>query len=331
MDHPHDSHPVFICSTGRTGTQFLADSLASMVSHSKAYHEPGVLWATRPLDILRKVLKFGPYHMSFGQLDINRSMYVLSNSRAAGRVTDAEAVAYLRKMRGNLVGSENGQIYIESSGHLFGVLDLIPEVFPNAKIIYIVRDPRTWIASALRTIEFILYGPIDHGISVRASDLPEDPFAIYWKQMPKFERYAWWYEFVNSYVLQRCKSMDNFRVYRFEDLFGGEQRDEYFTSMLDFVSTFPDGYTVPYEFKPELLKKPKHSQKKSKGYFPWRMWRYPRVQMLLRHCRHYMEMFGYGTEPAWQEKERILRLRESKKRLGGIRLFYRHTGHHRHT
>jgi hypothetical protein len=329
MNSSIDSHPVFISSTGRTGTQFLADGLSSMIDDSTAYHEPGVLWITRPFDIIKKVMKFGPYHMSLGQLDINRSMYILSNQRAAGRVSDKEALSYLKKMRDSLITNENGKIYIESSGHLFGILDLIPQVYPNAKIIYIVRDPRSWIASALRTVEYILYGPFDHGLSVRAMDIPEDPFSHYWPSMRKFEKYAWWYEFVNTFVLTRCEGLENFRVYRFEDLFNNENKDEYFVSMLKFASSFDDGFYKKYEYKSELLKKPKHSQKKNKNYFPWRLWRFPRVQMLLKHCSIYMEKFGYGSEDLWQQKLQRLKDRESRKKLGGVSLFYKLTHHQR--
>lgn len=323
MSSSEKCHPVFICSTGRTGTQFLAEGMAAMIPESTAYHEPGVLWITRPLDVLRKLLKFGPYHITFGQLDIRRSMYVLSNRRAAGKIDDATALKYLKGMREKLIAENKGKIYIESSGHLFGILDLIPKVFPNAKIIFIVRDPRSWIASALRTFEYILYGPIDQGISLRAKDIITDPYGLYWDDMSKFEKYCWWYEFINSYVLSRCKDLENFRVYRFEDLFSSEKKDEYFCSMLEFASTFDDGFSRSYSYRPDILKKPKHSQKDKKSYFPWRMWRFPRVQMLLKHCRQYMEDFGYGSEPVWQKKVRMMNVWEAKKRKGGIRFFYR--------
>jgi len=297
---------VFISSTGRTGTQFLADSLSQMIPQCRSVHEPGTLWLSKPRLFWENLKAFGLYHMTLGQLDPKKSMYALSNLRAKGKISDEKAMEYMKGMRHSLMKSENEKIYIESSGHLFGVFDLLPKVFPGAKLIYIIRDPRNWVASALRTVEYILYGPLDWGLSVTAEDVPDNPYGDKWKDMSKFERYCWWYSYLNRFVLEKCKDNPDIRIYRFEDLFGKENRDDYFQNLLEYTVEGNQELENSIQYKPQLLTRPTHSKKTKKGYLGWKQWRSFRTQKLLTHCGEFMSGYGYGREEAWAEKIRQL-------------------------
>ncbi len=292
---------VFISSTGRTGTQFLADSLSEMIPQCRSVHEPGTLWLTKPKLFLENIKDFGLYHMSLGQLNPKYSMYTLSNLRAKGKISDDEAIHYIRKMRSHYIEKGAEELYIESSGHLFGVFDLIPQVFPDSKLIFIIRDPRNWVASALPTTEYILYGSFDWGLSVSAEDLKEDPYHDKWHNMNKFEKYCWWYNYLNRFVMERCKNLPNIRIYRFEDLFSKETKDGYFTNMLQYAvdGSSMEGQTY---YDSNRLTKPKHSKKNSRNYQGWRQWGRYRVSKLMEHCSEFMLGYGYGGEDLWVQK-----------------------------
>ncbi|MFW6270618.1 MAG: hypothetical protein ACOC4G_11120 [Bacillota bacterium] len=250
-------------STGRTGTQFLADRLEKMLTGCRGFHEPGTPWLSKPHKWLDQIKRFGLYHMTVGQLSPSNSMFKLSTERCTGRIREDQVRKNIIKMRKGLINSIDKEIYLEASGHLFGTLDLIADIIPEANFVYIIRDPRYWIKSALNTYEYILYGPLDPeflNLSIKASDFPEDKYYDRWDQMSMFERYCWYYNKVNSFVMERMIGRKNLMILRYEDLFGSR---EFFTEMLNFISRFNNGFKTSYSYQPELMNKV-HSNSKKK-------------------------------------------------------------------
>lgn len=295
-----EEHSVFITSSGRTATQFLANSLSKMVDNCAAFHEPGTLWLTKPKKWIQQTRQFGLYAMTLGQMSKKHCMFKLSNYRYNGYITDEETAEYIYHMRNNFINNLNHGLYIESSGHIYALLDIMDKVFVNSKYIFIIRDPRTWIQSALTTFEYILYGPIDIPflkLSPKAKNLPNDPYKDKWKNMSKFEMYCWFYSILNNFIMQSMEGKENFKIYRFEDLFLSDKKEEYFKDMLEFISTYKDGEKEKVIFKKELLKEKKHSN--ACKYTSWRKWSPKKAKILQEHCGELMKKFGYGEEEEW--------------------------------
>ena len=248
--------------------------------------------------------------MTLGQYRPTHSMLKLSADRITGRISETKARKFLKNMRYDLIKDNENDLYLESSGHLYGVLDLISQVIPESKVVFIIRDPRTWVRSALNKPEYILYGTFDFSFFnkyIKASDFSDDPYYNKWHQMTKFEKYCWYYNNLNKIVFNKLEqnNIDNYRIYRFEDLFKSETRAETFFDMLSFITSFGDK-SYDFQFKPELLddkvnSDTKHQQNQKNIIKNWQHWGKKKVKILDRHCHYWMERFNYGNEKEWNK------------------------------
>lgn len=279
--------------------------MSKMIEDTTSLHEPGTPWLSKPFNWPQQLKKYGLYHMTIGQFKPTHSMFKLSTDRIRGKVSDGKAKLYIKKMRSELIKDLNDSIYVESSGHMYGVLDLLDEVFSYSNFVFIIRDPRNWLRSAMNTMEYILYGPLDPSflnLSLKASYLLDDSYYNKWGQLSRFEKYCWYYNKLNGFVLEKMQDKSNFKVYRHEDLFGEQTRDQTFTDMLRFASNFRDGFSRRVNYKPKLMDNKVHSNAKKKNFPHWREWNEHMTQILEKHCHTWMKLYGYGQEPEWQDK-----------------------------
>jgi hypothetical protein len=90
-------------------------------------------------------------------------------------------------------------------------------------------------------------------------------------------------------------------VLRYEDLFEGAAKAARFREMLDFATSFPDGFSAGYAFDAAILERRSHSSRG--GAFPgWRQWDPALAARVEELCGTTMRLFGYGAEPEWAEK-----------------------------
>jgi hypothetical protein len=120
--------------------------------------------------------------------------------------------------------------------------------------------------------------------------------------MSLFEKYCWYYNNVNSRAFELMKGSPNFKVFRYEDLFGKSTRDKYFLEMLDYSSGFDDGFTRKYTYQPELFDVKIHAAASKRQLPGWEEWDNRHVEAMENHCGALMREYGYGTEPLWQKK-----------------------------
>jgi hypothetical protein len=293
---------VFISSTGRTGTQFFGRFLSEEIEDSFSVHEPVALWLSRPYEWHKKRKNFGWFRMTIGQFLPSTSMFKLSADRATGRIKDEKARRYAFNQRKDYVGNIRQSLYIESNTHLFGVLDLIDDIFPDSNFIFVIRDPRTWVRSALNAPEYVLYSFLDFRFfqaSVRAIDFPEDPYYHNWKKLSKFERYCWYYNFLNTYVMNKMKKKKNFKIIKFEDLFYSKHRKDYFEEMLYFATGVNHSKKYNYKFDEKKLEKKVHSRSKMGLLKHWKSWDKEKARIIQKHCKRWFEEYNYGKEVEW--------------------------------
>jgi hypothetical protein len=113
--------PVFILSTGRTGTQFFEDYFNQSSHKVVCRHEP---WPSRRF-------KF------------------LSNLYLQQKVSPGLVGKIYQRSRKKLFRNLGGRSYIESSNFIFGCMPSLKEVYEEVRIIHLVRHPVSYASSHL--------------------------------------------------------------------------------------------------------------------------------------------------------------------------------------
>jgi hypothetical protein len=268
-------------------------------------HEPDVLWFDRPNEWYGKIKNFGFFRMTFGKFMARYSLRILNINRRSGKMEDLQIIEYLRHLRLKVLNNLKTAIFAEANAQYRGIIDLLSLAFPDSKTVYIIRDPRFWINSWIN-MTIPLYSRLDISSWFKSTRLTpfhikDDPYQVKWKTMTHFEKLCWVWARENSYALECARKTDAAKVFRYEDLFGEQTRDDTFTQMLKFMTRFPSGFVAKWTYKPELLRQKVHSTSERK--FPkWTEWSSEKAKLLDRHGRVLMDQFDYGKEPEWLEK-----------------------------
>lgn len=305
MIRPLEKPCIFIISTGRTATQFFGYKMADMIQECTSEHEPDVLWLNRPQEWYRKIKRFGGLRMTLGRLNPRYSLRALNVARHSCKITDSKAIDYIKQLRISILRNLTSEIYLEANSQYNGLVDLLPLSFPNSRIAYIIRDPRSWVRSWM-DITISLYSWRDirswfKSARLTPHNIRDDPYRGKWSKMSQFEKLCWLWNRENSYALECVSKTDAAKIFRFEDLFDEKRRNKAFPQLLKFVTSFPNGFRAKWLFKPDLLSQKVHSTSGKK--FPkWTGWSNEQAKQLDRHCGALMQRFNYDQEPDWREK-----------------------------
>jgi hypothetical protein len=201
--------PIFILSTGRTGTNFFADFFSK---HPKvtALHEP------KPSRILR----------------------MWSNARLEGYATNEELVRVLSSKRKKLVKSIQTPLYIESNPFIVGFAPVLNQVFEEPIIIHVVRDPRDYIRSAL-----------NHGNTKGLKKLFNSSVPFWYPKVSRLIRKdvddslmlrtAGYWKVINEWLLKN-KNSNNYHLFKFEDLFNDKKELKRLAKIVGIEPAFID-------------------------------------------------------------------------------------------
>jgi len=253
---------VFIVSSGRTGTMALARHLDACYEQVWAAHEPRPSWRLRR-----------------------------ASSRAlCGRLSREELARLLADNRRRLVAGIGAVYYIESNPFLGGFLDVFGDVFENAAVVHVVRDPRTYIRSGMN---FGTFRGIK-GLAVRLipwwlprPELMPGSGGLRWSEMSPPVRLAWYWAMLNRH-LNRGQTLygDNYLRIRFEDLFA---RDG---SGLKQLAAW---IGLPWD---ERLVQCANSEKvnasRDAGFPRFADWSDSLKRQVMDHCGELMELYGYN-------------------------------------
>ena len=255
---------VFLVSTGRTGTTAIARYLNDCFEDVTALHEP------KPSRVLR----------------------MASTARLTGRKTPEQLVEDLTKARRRICSETTTTFYVEANPYLYGFVDLLPEVFHNARVIHLVRDPRTMVRSALnfnvqRGIKWLFSELVPNWI-IKPELIERNP-QKHWAQMGPVERMAWYWATVNSHLEKQIESYPNETLrYRYEDLF---QEDG---SGIREIAGW-----IGLQEKSGLLDKMlkiRVNASLGKAMDPWENWPEEDRTIVYSHCGELMEKYGYKQE-----------------------------------
>lgn len=298
---------IFITSLGRTGTTFFGVRMKQVIKDCTSVDEPDIIGGHETLQVMyKKIKEFGLFRVTAGRFFTHASMRALGVARQKGKLSDAEIVKSLRSARKKILNNLKTNIYLEANLQLCGLTDLLPLAFPNSRVVFIVRDPRSWVSSWMN-FRRAIYSSYDVRCRINGRLTPhhyeDDPYKKTWKRMSRFEKLCWAWGKENSYAIKCAERTDAVNIFRFEDLFCGENSKDEMGRLLEFVSEFPNGFRAEWSFHPELLRKKVNAVERNT--FPeWSEWNKEQVELLDEHCGELMAQFGYGFEPQWQEKLR---------------------------
>jgi len=256
---------VFIVSSGRTGTKALAHHLSRCYGNVTAVHEPRPSWRLR----------------------------IASGKSICGRMTPDGLATLLARSRQRSVAQIIRPIYIESNPFLWGFLGAFEKVFDKPMILHVVRDPRTYIRSAInwgacRGIKQLLntYFPYwhPHPEQISPTDRP-------WSRMSDIQRMAWYWKLVNT-ELNRGQELygDRYLRIRFEDLFARDGSGlKQFTSWVGLP--WKDGLLASANSE-------KVNASRGSACPKFEQWPPERQEQALEYCRELMGLYGYELDPA---------------------------------
>lgn len=183
----HDkSNPVFVLSTGRCGTKFLTKVLKrSEVIDS--FHEP-----------VPELIYYSKYAYE-NQCENEKLKLIIDSSR----------FEYI--MRSFL----NKKIYFESNNRLTFFAYQLNELFPKAKFIHLIRDPRDFVRSGIRRKWYSGQHLWDMGRIKPLND------SINWDHLNLISKISWLWNETNSFIEDFKKSIDEEKMLtvKSEDLF----------------------------------------------------------------------------------------------------------------
>ncbi len=252
---------VFVVSTGRTGTQAIANYFDQSFVEVTAVHEP------RP----------------------SRRFRVLSNRRLCGRTTDARVARSLIRSRKRLLKHIDNDIYLEANPFLHGCLPAIELAFPGAWLVHIVRDPRTYIPSH-----------INHGVFRGLKGLAGCCFPYWllkpdhyeasphrrWADMAHQERLAWRWNTINGVLEQGSEIFgDRYLRIRYEDLFDAHKSG--LVAMADWLQ-LPDTERVR-----AAASGSRHNASRGTSFPPFQEWDSTTQEAVMKHCGKRMSEYGY--------------------------------------
>jgi len=182
---------LFFVSTGRTGTTLLAEVFAA--SGARSMHEPAPRW-----------------------------LRLVANAHAAGAVSTTRATTIVRGQRSAAV-SASAIPYVEANSLIGGLVRPLLDAFPDSIVVQVVRDPRTYVRSALDWGQYRFAGRALNLVPYRRLAAPHfRPRSIRarldWALRDQFERLCWTWTAQNLAMRSQGEGHDRFRTIRFEEL-----------------------------------------------------------------------------------------------------------------
>lgn len=263
------TQPILILSTGRTGTIFLARLFGELYPDVASYHERG---NSRPVQIAT--------NLHFAHLLPKSALKSVWNFFKGKEIVTCEK-----------------DFHLDANNFLYGLATLAPELYPNLKVLHIVRDPRDYVTSQLN---FSRQKQTSFIANYLVPFWQPNPFLI--GELPlsralgfsRFEKYCWVWDFKNRVMSRLQDSLVPYLRIRFEDLFSINP-EPVFQQITHFFG-FP-----PAENIREKFREPANSSRPT-AFPEWRDWTSLQATQLDDLCGSQMRAFGYGLESEWQAK-----------------------------
>ncbi len=236
---------VLIVSTGRTATKFFSGFFDHNFAPVLGRHEPAPDLFELGTDYVRNVC------------------------------SHRNAVSLLKRYRYPVykkLKETGATVYLESNNNAALLLPVVKEVFPELKVVFITRDPKSYLISAYSKSHgqpgYKLYGKNDPRDRLTAKDFPGDRLFDAWDEIPRFEKLCWHWKTYNALISKFLSGDVDYISLKYEDLFG----QDFLTikKLIEFVGvSLPDQSTD--QFLSTLLAR-KSNQSDTYQMLPFAQW-----------------------------------------------------------
>jgi len=244
---------IFVMGSGRSGTQLISGLLDS-TGIAKVFHEPNFWEDVSSMDILRRDHGLAlRYWKEFRSLEVYRRW-------------TAKPVA-------QMYGEVNGTIRYQAPA--------IKQLFPNAKMLMVVREGRGVVRSVMGWPQF--YGPKSKG-AYALSPLPNDPYLNEWSRMSRFEKVCWSLNDTNEFLMHHISEKHWLQL-------------EKLTSDYDYFTERFANYLnieIPYDLWHAKVSKKSRNATKIYGFPEWSDWNDEQKKGFVRICGETMSKLGYS-------------------------------------
>ena len=264
-------NPILVVSTGRTGTRFIASLLNQFCPGVEAHH-------TTPWSTL-----------------IN----VLGNMHLARLLSEQALLRVWRNLKGRDFAVSEQSLFVDSNNHLYVFAAYAHQLYAHAKIVHVIRDPRTYVRSHLnwareRPKSFVANYLLPFW-QPNGYLLGEFTFGQ-WLRLDRFERFCWIWDFKNRY-LARLRDADlPYLLIRFEDLTENSHRQQTMDTLGEFI-----GVSLADISEPDSLPSLPRNNTSSRAFPDWRHWSEKQCKQLHQICGQQMSLYGYGLETEWSD------------------------------
>lgn len=253
-----DRNVVFIVSTGRTATKFFSGFFDQNFESVLARHEP----APDLFDLGTGFIR-GAYSGAAVNASLKYARYGI----------------YKELERGNVA------TYVESNNNAALLLPVIKEVFPNLKIAFITRDPRSYLISSYSKVHgvnkqgvnkhgaqdagYTLYGAHDPRDRLTAKDFAGDKLGDSWHELRRFEKLCWHWKTYNQLIQNFIEDANAHLVLKYEDLFR-QGEVQAVRRLIDFVGV--DRALQPSDTELKTLLSRKSNESAAYQLLPFDQW-----------------------------------------------------------
>lgn len=249
----------FIISTGRTGTKFLAKLFNQLSPNIFACHEPTP---------------------DFRKLGIDYAIGKISFEKAKKKFKIGRQAILSKLLK------DGKYIYIEANCNLFSLIPIIKDIFPDYRIVHIVRDGRDYVRSAMSRS---LFRADDKLKRLKASYFPDDPYCKKWDKMTRFEKICWHWVKMDSIIYEATRGDKNCLTLKFEDVFDAQNQ---YPGMKKLIEFFDLDMDVDFKYILSLMKK--KVNKTEKYLIPdWKNWDPEKRKQFLEIAGNHMKIYGY--------------------------------------
>ena len=289
---------IIITSLGRTGTTFFSHLFRDIIPGCDSFHEPDIVQyfgaQNRLQSFVQRVRDAGIYNMIILKALGKWSLIMLSDARVKGVLTERGAARELLRHRRGFVNSKPGSVYAESNAGYYGLMDILGDVYARHRAIYLVRDGRDWVSSAMNVQELYarkgLRKMLAHKMPA-ASEFPGDPLYASWNSSTRFEKLCWAWARLNGYAIDTVANNPCARVFRFENIFSAPDRYEALSDLVGFATSLPG--IDPRDIG-SLQGRLERKVNESSNQFPaWDAWTAKQRQQFERICGPLMHRLGY--------------------------------------
>lgn len=244
---------LFVTGTGRSGTQLIS-GLLNDLNNTTVFHEPN-------------------FNEDVGTMDILRQNQAL----AVRYWTDFRSIEVYRRWK----KATESMVYSEVNGTIRYQAPTIKRLYPNAKMLLLVRDARGFVRSVMGWPKF--YAPDAKGAFALAP-LSGDPYEAEWSSMGRFEKICWGWQNSNELLMRHIPAENWFTL-------------EQLTADFDYFNERfcqSTGLPITQETWEKHVSKKSSNATKQYAFPSWEQWSNQQKENFIRICGSTMEKLGYA-------------------------------------